>query len=138
MLIYSADISWLREEEKKRIGRLRVRKNTSHQGASASRNNGLDESAADWILFLDDDVIPDAKLIDAYAKAIEKHGHETDGFVGPTELPKYPITQFNTAVNLADITYFWDITLKMDRAPWVVTGICSYSLVYVHTSTANV
>jgi glycosyltransferase involved in cell wall biosynthesis len=117
-----ADIEWLRKLEAKRVGKLRVRKNTSNQGASMSRNVGLGETSADWVLLLDDDVIPHDNILEAYAKAILEHGHRTDGFVGPTFLPKYPITQFGAAVHLSDISYFWDIASKRVDAPWGVTA----------------
>ncbi|KAG8213332.1 hypothetical protein J3R82DRAFT_11814 [Butyriboletus roseoflavus] len=37
---------------------VRIRTNEGNLGASASRNRGMQESAAEWILFLDDDVTP--------------------------------------------------------------------------------
>ena len=46
--------------------RTRVRVLPRNMGVSAARNRGLEESAADWVLFLDDDVIPSAQLLTAY------------------------------------------------------------------------
>ncbi len=77
-----ADIRWLRELEKENLGLLRVRKNPQNLGASGARNVGLGESAADWIIFLDDDVIPDKRLLYEYAAAIVSHGDKADGFAG--------------------------------------------------------
>lgn len=69
------DIQWLREEEKKRNGKLRVRKNAANMGAPESRNCGISESAADWILFLDDDVIPCKNLLSVnYLPQIDVQG----------------------------------------------------------------
>ena len=79
----NADINWLREIEKDPVtlGKVRVRKNTSNLEASRTRNVGLDESSSDWVLFLDDDVIPDNQLLYAYVDAMTKHGTKY-GFVG--------------------------------------------------------
>jgi glycosyltransferase involved in cell wall biosynthesis len=44
--------------------------NTSNMGAPKTRNVGLDESAADWVLFLDDDVVPEYDLLQHYVDAI--------------------------------------------------------------------
>lgn len=104
----SADIAWLRDLEKEMGGRLRVRKHMTNMGASQSRNSGMAESAADWILMLDDDVIPSRQILNAYAEAILKFGDETDGFVGCTVLP-VDHRLASTGIHLAGITYFWDI-----------------------------
>ena len=37
---------------------IRIRINKSNLGASLSRNRGLRESSADYVLFFDDDVVP--------------------------------------------------------------------------------
>ncbi len=118
-----ADIRWLREIEREphRLGQLRVRRNPTNLGASGSRNVGLSESAADWVVFLDDDVIPNSDLLDAYCKAIQAHSESFDGFVGTTILPDEPRV-FPTAVHLSDITYFWDIATKRRTSPWAITA----------------
>jgi GT2 family glycosyltransferase len=116
-----ANIKWLREIEKEKQGSLRVRKNPTNVGASSSRNVGLKESAADWVVFLDDDVIPDDNLLVEYSKAITNHGDKYDGFAGLTVLP--PDTKvFPNAVTLSDVTYFWDIANKMETTPWSITA----------------
>jgi glycosyltransferase involved in cell wall biosynthesis len=55
-------------------------------GAAAARNRGLAESKADWILFLDDDVIPDIDILQQYHTAILQHGDTALGFIGLTKL----------------------------------------------------
>jgi hypothetical protein len=52
----SERIPELRKLETEYVGRVRVRVNQVNIGAGMTRNRGLDESAADWVLFLDDDV----------------------------------------------------------------------------------
>jgi len=104
----NADIQWLREIERDpmTLGKVRVRKNTSNLGASRFRNVGLDESSSDWVLFLDDDIIPDSQLLHAYVDAMSKYGAKYDGFVGVTILPEEPY-MYPTAVHLSGVSFFW-------------------------------
>ena len=103
---------------------VRIRINTSNLGASASRNRGLKESAADWILFLDDDVTPQADILVEAEKVIRSHPHAA-GFIGNTLFP-VASTVFTNAVHLAGVTYFWDIATKMSQnesdMPWGVSA----------------
>jgi nucleoside-diphosphate-sugar epimerase/glycosyltransferase involved in cell wall biosynthesis len=100
---------------------IRIRINAQNLGASASRNRGMHESAAEWIHFLDDDISPRSdifveaeKLIRAYPKAA--------GFIGNALFPPAQAI-FPTAVHLAGVTYFWDIANKIsDDVPWGVTA----------------
>jgi nucleoside-diphosphate-sugar epimerase/glycosyltransferase involved in cell wall biosynthesis len=102
---------------------VRIRVNKTNLGASASRNRGMKESAADWIHFLDDDIIPGDGLLIQTAKVILEHPNAA-GFIGTS---KFPIADniFTTAIHLADVTYFWDIAQKRPKdrdLPWGVTA----------------
>ncbi|KAI5982283.1 glycosyltransferase family 2 protein [Pisolithus marmoratus] len=100
-----------------------IRVNTENLGASASRNRGMKESAADWIVFLDDDVHPDPSLLLEAEKVIRKYP-KAAGFIACTHFPPAE-TIFETAVHLAGVTYFWDIAEKMageSDMPWGVTA----------------
>lgn len=57
-----------------------------NRGASYARNFGYNYSTADWVLFLDDDVIPNEHILDAYIGAIWRYP-DAKVFVGKTELP---------------------------------------------------
>ncbi|GAQ83776.1 hypothetical protein KFL_001610170 [Klebsormidium nitens] len=103
------------------LGSVRVRVNDTNAGASTSRNHGLSESSADWVLFLDDDVIPDADLLQHFADAIRARGHETDGFVGMVEMPR-PVNRFTRAVGISHLTYWYDVSRKMERVSWGTTA----------------
>lgn len=100
-----------------------IRVNPENLGASASRNRGIKESTADWIVFLDDDVHPDPSLLQEAEKLIRKYP-KAAGFVGCTRFPPAE-TIFETAVHLAGVTYFWDIAEKMageGDMPWGVSA----------------
>ncbi|KII96014.1 glycosyltransferase family 2 protein [Plicaturopsis crispa FD-325 SS-3] len=100
---------------------VRIRVNEHNVGASASRNRGLEESAADWVHFLDDDIVPAPNLLVEAERAIR--GHPTAaGFVGTALFPPAD-TVAKTAIHLAGVTYFWDIARKMaEDLPWGVTA----------------
>lgn len=100
--------------------RYRLRCQDSNTGASAARNRGLRESAADWVLFLDDDVKPSATIVEQYVAAIRAHPEE-QGFAGPTYFPELPNVRC-LAIRLAGITHFWDRPAWSQRTPWAVTA----------------
>lgn len=100
---------------------VRIRVNAQNLGASASRNRGLRESAAEWVVFLDDDVMPDDNLLLEAEKAIRAHP-QAAGFVGNAQFP-IADSVFTAAVHLAGVTYFWDIAEKIEEdVPWGVTA----------------
>ncbi|KAI0922077.1 hypothetical protein AcV7_007840 [Taiwanofungus camphoratus] len=102
---------------------VRIRVNKVNLGASASRNRGLQESSAEWVHFLDDDVSPDANVLIEAEKAIRAHP-EAAGFVGTAHFPSAD-TVSTAAIHLAGVTYFWDIATKMRMdtdLPWGVTA----------------
>ncbi|KAA1474436.1 glycosyltransferase family 2 protein [Dentipellis sp. KUC8613] len=103
---------------------VRIRINVQNLGASASRNRGLRESAAEWAFFLDDDVLPAHDLLLAAERAI-RAAPAAAGFVGTARLPCADRV-FTAALHLAGVTYFWDIAAKLpgaaDDLPWGVTA----------------
>ncbi|KAL6297980.1 glycosyltransferase family 2 protein [Sparassis latifolia] len=105
---------------------VRIRINDVNRGASASRNRGMKESAAEWILFLDDDVKPEPNILYKAEEIIRAHPSAA-GFVGNSQFPSAD-TIYTAAVHLAGVTYFWDIATKAgDMAmacdlPWGVTA----------------
>lgn len=120
-----ADIRRLRELERSDalLGKLRVRKNLTNQGASISRNVGLEETSADWVLFLDDDVVPGENLLHHYMQSVEENGLAYDGFVGVTELPSDRQNGvFGTAVHLSGVSFFWTRAAESGTTPWGITA----------------
>jgi hypothetical protein len=99
----------LHAEEAQAVGvhsrkRIRIRVNSKNEGASFSRNVGIRESKADFLFFLDDDVLPSKEILQECLIAQAAH-LDYDGFVGPTELvqldPSTPATLFQIAVQLS-------------------------------------
>lgn len=102
---------------------VRIRTNDANVGAGPSRNRGLAESAADWVLFLDDDVLPDPDILAAYAAAIRAHPRAT-GFIGHSQLPP-PANSRQAGVHLAGVAFFWGIARANPlhtELPWGVTA----------------
>jgi glycosyltransferase involved in cell wall biosynthesis len=117
----SADVGWLKMLAKERAD-VRVRFNPVNCGASHTRNVGMDESAAEYVLFLDDDVIPNMDIVDHYVAAVRQHGDKFDGYVGYSDLPAEPHKVFPTAVHFSGVSFFWRAAQKMELMPWGITA----------------
>ena len=104
-----------------RAQNTRVRFNTCNVGASITRNRGIDESAAEWILFVDDDVEAPANLLSNYVACITARGAEAAGFVGVTTFPEAATVQ-QAGTQMSYISYFWDVADRMPICPWGVTA----------------
>jgi GT2 family glycosyltransferase len=92
--------------------KVRIRKNESNLGASGTRNRCMAESSAQWLVFVDDDVVPDKTIVQAYVDAIVNYGSRAGGFVGDTRFPS-PCTPRQAAVHVSGITFFWGIASYM-------------------------
>ncbi|KAJ7107297.1 NAD-dependent epimerase/dehydratase [Mycena crocata] len=101
---------------------VRIRLNKRNMGASFSRNRGLAEASAQWVLFLDDDVIVAPDLLVEAEIVIRSHP-QAAGFVGLSWFPSAD-TIFTTAVHLSGVTWFWNVAQKIDSSdlPWGVTA----------------
>ena len=115
------DIEWLKELQRERCDKILVLENEKNMGASHSRNVGIKESSADWILLLDDDVQPSKDILVKYVEAIKTHGDDYDAFVGPTILPEDD-RYYSTAVLLSGVSFFWTYALTSDEMPWGITA----------------
>ena len=101
---------------------VRIFVNAENSGASASRNRGMEESAAEWIQFLDDDVTPQNDLL-IEAEAVIRAHPTAAGFVGNTKFPPAN-TVFTTSVLLAGFTGFFGMAEMLkdsDDLPWGAT-----------------
>jgi glycosyltransferase involved in cell wall biosynthesis len=89
----------------------RVVRNSENRGASYARNTGYNYSTADWVLFLDDDVIPQSEILDAYHGAILRY---PDGkvYVGQTKLPE-ACGIWTQMLCTCNVGYFYGIAKEM-------------------------
>ena len=94
---------------------------TENRGASYARNTGYNYSTADWILFLDDDVVPEKHLLDAYLGALQRYP-DAKVFVGHTELPPTSHNAWTEMLRTCNVGYFYGIAQKMVHPPWGVTA----------------
>jgi len=99
---------------------VRVYKMESNSGASKARNTGLAQSFGDHAILLDDDVIPEENLVDAYLGAIERNPRAKI-YVGMTNLPP-PETMVEKAMHASRICYFYGISAICKNPPWGVTA----------------
>lgn len=81
MCIPATTSKWLQTQKESKMHQLRLRHNSNNMGAGMTRNALLDASAAEYIIFFDDDVQPSPGCIDAYVKAARAHPTAV-GFAG--------------------------------------------------------
>jgi glycosyltransferase involved in cell wall biosynthesis len=91
-----------------------------NRGASYARNTGYNYSTADWVLFLDDDVVPDASILDAYAGSIARYP-KAKCMVGLTKLPP-PCNSWTKMLRTCNVMYFYGISKHRINPPWGVTA----------------
>ena len=76
--------SYVSEKQEQLLHMLRVRHNKSNIGAGMTRNALLEASAAQYVVFFDDDVEPSVGCIDAYVQA--RQHPEAAAFAGKQQL----------------------------------------------------
>lgn len=92
----------------------------ANRGASYARNIGYNYSTADWTLFLDDDVIPDETILDAYVGAIRRFPN-AKVFVGLTELPQCH-NLWTEMLRTCNIMFFYGVAHHTTYPAWGVTA----------------
>jgi glycosyltransferase involved in cell wall biosynthesis len=104
---------------------VRVRCNNVNQGASASRNRGLDESAAEFVLHLDDDLVPNPDLLENYCNKLFEIDESVVGLVGLVRFPRSStLPMKHAAVLMSYLTFMFEIAQRdMYESPaWGVTA----------------
>lgn len=82
-----------------REGRIRLIVNTKNEGPAETRNIGIRAGSGQWLLLLDDDIVPQNNLLEAYAAAIGRRP-DAIGFVGITDFPA-PVNAVTTAIDIS-------------------------------------
>jgi glycosyltransferase involved in cell wall biosynthesis len=108
---------------------IRVRCNETNVGASASRNRGLDESDAEFILNLDDDLIPNPNLLEQYGHKLSTPEQEDIvGLIGLVRFPRSPALPLSqAAVLMSYLTFMFEIAernqgMYKENPAWGVTA----------------
>jgi glycosyltransferase involved in cell wall biosynthesis len=104
---------------------IRVRCNNTNLGASATRNRGMDESAAEYVLFLDDDVFPYEDILEEYGKELKRKEQFTVGLVGLVNFPRSAdLPVFHAGVLMSYLIFMFEIASNpMYKTPaWGVTA----------------
>ncbi len=127
--VHNVKASYLLETflSSKTINNIRVRCNEVNVGASTSRNRGIQESSAEYLLFLDDDIIPDQDLLTEYGKALVNESEEKPilGLVGMVRFPRSnDMKIIHSAVHMSYLTFMFEIAgNKLYKEPaWGVTA----------------
>lgn len=101
-------------------------------GASAARNTGLAASDAEWVLLLDDDIIPQQDLLYRYAEHLQTWLGSPDeptqmasrifGFAGVTDLVGEETSLWSLVVRLSGMTTNFKIAGRHQHPPWSPTA----------------
>lgn len=94
--------------------------NEKNKGVSATRNRGMDTGTGDWILFLDDDIVPSKNILHEYASAIRSNPTEI-GFIGQIHLP-VPTRPFTKAVIASGSMDIFGIAERKNDFAWGATA----------------
>lgn len=100
--------------------RITILINEKNCWASQSRNRGIEAGKGDWILFLDDDILPNSDLLKEYVQAI-RTAPDKIGFIGYVGFPPAG-TPLLKAMELAGpVPVFTQAAYRGD-APWGVAA----------------
>lgn len=99
---------------------VRVFVNEKNIGASESRNAGLSQAFSDHVVLLDDDVVPERDILDAYLGGIDRYP-DARVWVGCTNFPPAK-TITEHAVRASNLCHFYGIAKLVSRPPWGVTA----------------
>lgn len=102
-----------------------------NKGVCEARNAGIEHAISDWILFMDDDVVPAKDLLIKYTEAIKQHPDEV-GFFGDTLFPK-PINMFTRGLEASVILTFFTIGQKIKSVKWIPTP----NVIVKHSAIGN-
>ena len=99
---------------------VRVFVNEENVGASESRNIGLSQAFSDQVVLLDDDVVPERHILDAYLGGIDRYP-DAHVWVGCTRFPPAKTTMEH-AVRASNLCHFYGIADLVSRPPWGVSA----------------
>jgi GT2 family glycosyltransferase len=95
-------------------------KNPENYGVCKTRNVGIDNAKAEWVLFLDDDIKPSKNLLVTYVNAVKANPDEV-GFLGPVVFPEAN-TLFQHGIIASDILGVFSLAGKRKEVKWTPTA----------------
>jgi glycosyltransferase involved in cell wall biosynthesis len=104
--------------------------NGGNHGAAESRNRGFAAGNGQFVLFLDDDVIPEPGILGEYVTAISADVQESPGYIGVTRFPP-PVNSFTSGVWMSDMLTFFDMAAHRPSLEWGVTANLCVRRAYV-------
>lgn len=98
------------------ISREIVFVNGPRKGPAANRNNGAKQAKGDWLIFLDDDIVPDSQLLLSYSTAISKYPnvHAFEGAIHPDDWKLLELDMAECPVN-TNGGCFWSANVCIKR-----------------------
>ncbi len=102
-------------------GTVSVISNLRNLGAPESRNKGIEIAKNEWLLFFDDDIIPNNDILFQYINAINQYSNPIQGFVGVTKFPE-SFNSFTKGVVASDILTFFSLAENYKEMSWGVTA----------------
>lgn len=91
-----------------------------HRGPASNRNNGAKVAEGDWLIFIDDDCIPDERIIFNYIKAIESNSN-VKAFEGciKADRPKKHFLE-ESPINTKG-GFFWTCNVMIEKSYFIQT-----------------
>ncbi|MBC8052880.1 MAG: glycosyltransferase family 2 protein [Sphingobacteriaceae bacterium] len=94
--------------------------NPFNLGFSKTRNKGIDAGIGDWILLLDDDIVPSKDLLISYTEAL-KEFPECLGLAGSTQFPE-PFNSVTKALSINGSVGHFAATRRGEAISWTPTA----------------
>jgi glycosyltransferase involved in cell wall biosynthesis len=101
-------------------GKISLVVNETNLGFSAARNKGIELGNSDYVLLLDDDIVPGEQLLFSYAKAIEQNA-DAIGFAGVTFFPE-PFNAVTEALYISGTTHHFSLPATLATMKWTPTA----------------
>ncbi|WDF54464.1 glycosyltransferase family 2 protein [Mucilaginibacter sp. KACC 22063] len=92
------------------------------RGPAANRNNGVKEASGQWIIFLDDDCLPQKDWLKTYIEAIQTYGDTENVLEGYTDADR-PKQRFDEEAPInKDGNKLWSCNFAIKKSLFIVLG----------------